>query len=90
MRTFGERATGRATYATRPGRRYGSDHAVEVAMASHHRTGVERPELEHVEVEELLHLGVGGQQHLEATVEGEPVDSIAADPAADSVGELRE
>ena len=50
--------------------------------------GGERAQVERVGVEPAPHRGVGGQQHLEAAVEQEPVDLVGAHAPTDPVGRL--
>ncbi len=70
--------------AGRPAERVGHDRTL--AVPPHERARFERLEVERVHVELAVHLGVGGEGDLEATVEGEAVDDVAADAAADAVG----
>ncbi len=49
----------------------------------------ERAQVEGVEVHHPAQLGVGGVQHLEATVEGEAVHVVGAHPSADGVTGLQ-
>ena len=51
--------------------------------------GIEQGELEGVDVQATLHLGVGRQQDLEATVQLEAVDHVGAHAAPDAVGRLQ-
>jgi hypothetical protein len=47
---------------------------------------VERTEIEPVIVEHPASLRVGGEQHLEAAIKGEAIDSIRAHTSADGIG----
>ena len=49
-------------------------------------TGLEATQLQRVEIELGLRLRVRGQQHLEPTIEVEPVNNIGADAPPDVVG----
>jgi hypothetical protein len=59
-----------------------------LAVAPDECTGVERLQVERCHVELAVHLGVGGERHLEAAVEGEAVDVIGAHTTADAVARL--
>ena len=70
----------------RPSERIADDGATTVAP--HQRPGIEGLQVEGGHVELAMHLGIGGERHLEAAVEREPVDVIAAHPATDAVTRL--
>ena len=80
-----ERVRRDASHAVRP-KRVG--HVVEVAAEAHDRSRLERLQVERVEVELTPSLGVGGEQHLEATVELKPFDRVGAHAPADPVRRL--
>ncbi len=78
--------SGRSPWRARlVGRRNGSDTTDPLPLRHTSAPGLERLEVECVHVELAVHLGVGGERDLEPAVEGEPVDDVAADAAADAV-----
>ena len=60
----------------------------EATLRADDRAALEQPELEPVEVERRLRLGVGEGENLEAVVEQEAVDGVGPHAAADRVGAL--
>ncbi len=64
-------------------------HADPVAVDLETDGGVERPQVQRGQVDEVEQGRVGGVQHLEAAVEGVAVQVVGADPAADRVTRLQ-
>ena len=58
----------------------------ELLADSNECAGIERAEVERVDVELTVEFGVSPQQDLETAIEGEAVDDVAADPPANAVG----
>jgi sucrose phosphorylase len=52
---------------------------------SYQRAGSERSQVERSPIELAIEFGVGAEQYLEPSVEGEPFDDVAANPATDPV-----
>ena len=63
---------------------------MEAVADAYRCAGIERSEIEGVDIELTLHLGVRREQHLEAAVEAEAVDDVGADPPAHAVGGLED
>ena len=82
-----EEAADRRQHRRRQGRRLAEWIAeqCELLADSNECAGIERAEIERVDVELTVEFGVGPQQDLETAVEDEAVDDVAADPPADAV-----
>lgn len=62
--------------------------SVKSTSHAHHGAWFEQAELERIEVEALLRLGIRGEHDLEAAIEQESVDRVAADAATHAIGSL--
>ena len=80
------RVDGRGEKSAGPTSRVGHEVATVVPREQHARD--EGPQVQRVEVEHPSRLGVGGVEQLEAAVDGDAVDDLAAYPTAHRVGRL--
>ena len=85
-----EEAADRRQHRRRQGRRLAERVAEQCELLAdpNECAGIERAEIERVDVELTVEFGVGPQQDLETAVEDEAVDNVAADPPADAVRRL--
>jgi len=60
----------------------------ESAAFAHHGAGIERPELERLVVQHLARLAVGGEQHLEPSVQPKTVHHVGANTPTRSIARL--
>ena len=62
---------------------------VRAGPGPHERSGDERAQVERIDVELCRHLRIGGEHHLEPTIEAEAVGDIGTHPPADPVAGLQ-